>query len=190
VQNCNYAFELCMKYSLLFVSTNVAMLPKLEDMFNLLHLCIGLDFSGVRNRARIFSIILKSLLNIIFWIRRLRFKPSHAIKQILKNTKILFYNLLLGFPHGITPWNLMMTFFVYFSSPQSLLESRLIPLSFINLPILVPFSLYGCKSLRTLAAFSVSESYAVGRTPCTGDQPVTRPLPTHRIDAHRYPCLE
>jgi hypothetical protein len=30
----------------------------------------------------------------------------------------------------------------------------------------------------------------VGRTPLTGDQPVARPLPTHRINAYRYPCLE
>jgi hypothetical protein len=32
--------------------------------------------------------------------------------------------------------------------------------------------------------------YTVGRTPCTGDQPVARPLPAHRINAHRHPCLE
>jgi hypothetical protein len=32
--------------------------------------------------------------------------------------------------------------------------------------------------------------YTVGRTPWTGDQPVTRPLPTHRINAHGYQCLE
>jgi hypothetical protein len=38
--------------------------------------------------------------------------------------------------------------------------------------------------------------YTVGRTPWTGDQPVARPLPTHRTtqtqikSTHRYPCLE
>jgi hypothetical protein len=31
--------------------------------------------------------------------------------------------------------------------------------------------------------------YTVGRTPWRGDQPVAMPLPTHRISAHRYPCL-
>jgi hypothetical protein len=38
--------------------------------------------------------------------------------------------------------------------------------------------------------------YSAGRTPWTGDQPVTRPLPAntgqrkHRININRYPCLE
>jgi hypothetical protein len=38
--------------------------------------------------------------------------------------------------------------------------------------------------------------YTVGRTPWTGDQPVARPLPTHRTTQiqnkgiHRHPCLE
>jgi hypothetical protein len=36
-------------------------------------------------------------------------------------------------------------------------------------------------SIWTLGAFSVYWSfYAVGGTPCTGDQPVARPLPAHR----------
>jgi hypothetical protein len=35
------------------------------------------------------------------------------------------------------------------------------------------------QPLWVLAAFSVS-LYTVGRTPWTGDQPVARPLPTHR----------
>jgi hypothetical protein len=30
--------------------------------------------------------------------------------------------------------------------------------------------------------------YTAGRTPWTGDQPVARPLPTHRINARRHPC--
>jgi hypothetical protein len=37
--------------------------------------------------------------------------------------------------------------------------------------------------------------YTDGRTPWTSDQPVARPLPTHRTQTHnksthRYPCLE
>jgi hypothetical protein len=39
--------------------------------------------------------------------------------------------------------------------------------------------------------------YTVGRTPWMGDQPVTRPLPTHRTTQtqnkrtqYRHPCLE
>jgi hypothetical protein len=32
--------------------------------------------------------------------------------------------------------------------------------------------------------------HTVGRTPWTGDQPVARPLLTHRIDAHRHSCLK
>jgi hypothetical protein len=33
-------------------------------------------------------------------------------------------------------------------------------------------------------------SFWGGRTPWTGDQPVARPLPTRKINAHRHPCLE
>jgi hypothetical protein len=32
--------------------------------------------------------------------------------------------------------------------------------------------------------------YTFSRIPWTGDQPVARSLPTHRINAHRHPCLE
>jgi hypothetical protein len=49
----------------------------------------------------------------------------------------------------------------------------------------------------TLAAFSVSLIlYRVSRTHWTGDQPFTKPLPTHRTTqtqnkrTHRHPCLE
>jgi hypothetical protein len=42
--------------------------------------------------------------------------------------------------------------------------------------------------------FSSLILYTVGRTLCSGDQPVARPLltqrTTQRINAHRYPCLE
>jgi hypothetical protein len=39
--------------------------------------------------------------------------------------------------------------------------------------------------------FSFFILYTVGRTPLTGDQPVARPLPTHRtINEHKHPCLE
>jgi hypothetical protein len=51
------------------------------------------------------------------------------------------------------------------------------------------------QSCWTLADFfSFSILYAVGTTPWMGDQPVARPLPTHRtqhrINAHIYPSLE
>jgi hypothetical protein len=40
---------------------------------------------------------------------------------------------------------------------------------------------YGSTALWTLAAFFTSLIlYTVGRTPWTGDQPVSRPLPIHR----------
>jgi hypothetical protein len=35
--------------------------------------------------------------------------------------------------------------------------------------------------------FQFLNLYTVGRTPWTGDQPVARPLPTHRINADRVP---
>jgi hypothetical protein len=48
---------------------------------------------------------------------------------------------------------------------------------------------------RPWLLFQFLNLYRVGRTPWTGDQPVARPLPTHRttknrINAHRHPCLE
>jgi hypothetical protein len=33
---------------------------------------------------------------------------------------------------------------------------------------------------RTLAPFQFLDLYTIGRTPGTGDQPVAKPLPTHR----------
>jgi hypothetical protein len=38
--------------------------------------------------------------------------------------------------------------------------------------------------------FSFLILYTAGRTSWTGDKPVARPLPTHRINAHRHLCLE
>jgi hypothetical protein len=41
-----------------------------------------------------------------------------------------------------------------------------------------------------IAFFSFLILYTVSRTPWMGDQHVARPLPTHRINAHRHLCLE
>jgi hypothetical protein len=38
--------------------------------------------------------------------------------------------------------------------------------------------------------FSFLILYTVGRNLWTGDHPVERTLPTHRINAHRHPYLE
>jgi hypothetical protein len=38
--------------------------------------------------------------------------------------------------------------------------------------------------------FSFLLPYTVGRTPWKGDQPIARPLPTHRTKSHRHPYLE
>jgi hypothetical protein len=38
--------------------------------------------------------------------------------------------------------------------------------------------------------FQFLNSCKIGRTLWAGDQPVARPLPTHRINAHRHPCIE
>jgi hypothetical protein len=43
--------------------------------------------------------------------------------------------------------------------------------------------LYDSTAIRTLATFSVL--YTVNRTPWTGDQPITRPLPKHRTTQTR-----
>jgi hypothetical protein len=50
-------------------------------------------------------------------------------------------------------------------------------------------SMYGSTILVDLCRF-LSFLILVGRTPSTGGQPVARPPPTHRIKAHRHPCLE
>jgi hypothetical protein len=52
-------------------------------------------------------------------------------------------------------------------------------------------SVYGSTALVDLwSLFQFINLYTVGRTPWRGDQPVARTLPTHRINAHRHPCLE
>jgi hypothetical protein len=52
---------------------------------------------------------------------------------------------------------------------------------FLSLSLSLSLSLYGSTALWTLVAFSVSLiQYTVGRTSWTGDQPIARPLPTHR----------
>jgi hypothetical protein len=38
--------------------------------------------------------------------------------------------------------------------------------------------------------FQFLNLYMGGRTPWTGDQPVARSVPIHRINAHRHPCLQ
>jgi hypothetical protein len=56
------------------------------------------------------------------------------------------------------------------------------------LPILF---LYGSIALWTLPAFDFFILYIDGKTPCIGDQPAARSLPTHDgINAYRHPCLE
>jgi hypothetical protein len=60
--------------------------------------------------------------------------------------------------------------------------------------------LRSCPSIRSVNGstalvelnrlFSFVILYTVGRTPWAGDQPDARPLPAHRINAHRHTCLE
>jgi hypothetical protein len=53
--------------------------------------------------------------------------------------------------------------------------------SSLYLPIYLSIYLFmALQSLWTLDAFQFLNLYTVGRTPWTGDQPVARPLPTHR----------
>jgi hypothetical protein len=49
-----------------------------------------------------------------------------------------------------------------------------------------------CWALAAFFFFSFVMLYTVGRTPLTGDQPIARPLPTHKytINAYRHPCLQ
>jgi hypothetical protein len=56
---------------------------------------------------------------------------------------------------------------------------------------------YGSTALVGLGRFfQFPNLYTVCRTPCTGDQPIPRQLPTHRTTqtqnkrTHRHPCLE
>jgi hypothetical protein len=52
------------------------------------------------------------------------------------------------------------------------------------------FSLWLYSPLDSGRFFIFLILYIISKTPWTGDQPVTRPLLTHRINAHRHPCLE
>jgi hypothetical protein len=56
-------------------------------------------------------------------------------------------------------------------------------MDFLSLPTKIPI-LYSIMVLRAFVGpwphFQFLYLYAVGRTPWTGDQPVARPLPTHR----------
>jgi hypothetical protein len=53
-------------------------------------------------------------------------------------------------------------------------------------------SIYPTVLLLDLGRFFqfFNPTHTVGRTAWKRDQPVTRPLPTHRINAHRHPFLE
>jgi hypothetical protein len=53
-----------------------------------------------------------------------------------------------------------------------------------NLWLYSPLLVLDCFSVYSLSY------YTVGRTPWTGHQPVARPPPIHRINAHIHPCLE
>jgi hypothetical protein len=55
----------------------------------------------------------------------------------------------------------------------------------------VNLSLHGFTALVNHDRFfSFLILYTVGRTPWIGDQPVSRLLPTHRINANIHPCFE
>jgi hypothetical protein len=62
----------------------------------------------------------------------------------------------------------------------------------INATVVICLSIYGSTILLLDLGrfFSFLILYAVGTTPWTADQPVARPLPTHRINAHGHLCLE
>jgi hypothetical protein len=54
-------------------------------------------------------------------------------------------------------------------------------LALVRSYVTLAISIYGSTALVDLGHFfSCLILYTVGRTPWTGDQPVTRPLPTHR----------
>jgi hypothetical protein len=65
----------------------------------------------------------------------------------------------------------------------------------VCLAVSVYLSIYLSMALQSFLLhlgrfFSFLILYTVGRNPWTGDQPVGRPRPTHRIKAHRHSCLK
>jgi hypothetical protein len=69
-------------------------------------------------------------------------------------------------------------------TPECSLGPSYVPQTVDNLTMLLqPF--VGPRPL-----FQFLYLYTFGRTPWTGDQHVARPLPTHRINPRKYPCLE
>jgi hypothetical protein len=73
----------------------------------------------------------------------------------------------------------------YFWSELCFVNDQIINLQCIYLTIYLYSPLLDLGSLWSFLIL-----YTVGRTPWTGDQLITRSLPTHRINAHRHPCLE
>lgn len=61
---------------------------------------------------------------------------------------------------------------------------------YIIFSLSLSLSLWFYSQLDPGRFFSFLILYTLGRTPWTGDQSVARPLPTHRIKAHRHPCLD
>jgi hypothetical protein len=83
---------------------------------------------------------------------------------------ILLTHILLNCSFG--PLNLVITILPSKESNNQLPK-------YFNGSILCLF-LYGCTAHWNLTTFSVPNLYTAGTTPWTGDQPVIRPLPTHR----------
>jgi hypothetical protein len=51
---------------------------------------------------------------------------------------------------------------------------------YLSVYLSIYLSIYGFTAVVHLRRFSVSNLYTVGRTPWTGDKPITRTLPAHR----------
>jgi hypothetical protein len=58
------------------------------------------------------------------------------------------------------------------------------------IPVIDFRSLYGSTACGSWPLFQVLNLYTVGRTPWTGDQPVARPVLTHRITQTQNKCTQ
>jgi hypothetical protein len=91
---------------------------------------------------------------------------------------------------GKTLWKVLLStiWLRYWNVPKEL-KARAV--SFIICDIYEYLSVALLPSVGPWPLFRVlNPTHTVDRISWTGDQSVTRPLPTHRINAHRHPCLE